>query len=304
MRRTIPCGCVRHPSLPSNLTKTGSLSLERLRELTPARVALGRTGASLPTKALLEFTLDHARARDAVHADFDDQSLVRGLAELGLEAIRVSSRAPGRKDYLARPDLGRRLDADSQGRLAGAREGGRLAIIIGDGLSPAAVNAHAIALLRKLLPLLALDAVDIARAVVATGARVALGDEIGSALGARMTVMLIGERPGLSAADSLGVYLTFAPAIGTTDEKRNCVSNVHGAGLSYDDAAAKIGWLIREGLARKFTGIALKDESSGRVGTGLVVNSGERDNFVEDQARRTAAAGQAACGEPSGPATP
>jgi ethanolamine ammonia-lyase small subunit len=303
MRRTIPCGCARRPSLPSNLTKNGAppLSLERLRQLTPARVALGRAGASLPTKALLEFTLDHARARDAVHANFDAQSLVRGLAELGLEAIRVSSRAPGRKDYLARPDLGRRLDVDSQGRLAGAHESGALAVIIGDGLSPAAVNAHAIALLRKLLPLLALD---VAHAVVATGARVALGDEIGSALGARMTVMLIGERPGLSAADSLGVYLTFAPAIGTTDEKRNCVSNVHGAGLSYDDAAAKIGWLIREGLARELTGIALKDESGGRMGTGFIANSSERDNFVEDQAGRTAPAGQSACGKPSGPATP
>src|SRR5271155_2696063 len=112
-------------------------SLERLRELTPARVALGLSGASLPTKALLEFTLDHARARDAVHAAFDAQSVVQGLAELGLEAIRVSSRAPGRKDYLARPDLGRRLEAESQDRLAEAREGGALAIIIGDGLSPA-----------------------------------------------------------------------------------------------------------------------------------------------------------------------
>jgi ethanolamine ammonia-lyase small subunit len=285
MRRTIPCDCARRPSLPSNLTKTGapSLSLERLRKLTPARVALGRTGASLPTKALLEFTLDHARARDAVHADFDAQSLVRGLADLGLEAIHVSSRAPARKDYLARPDLGRKLDADSQSRLAGqGAKAGQLAIIIGDGLSPAAVNAHAIALLRKLLPLLALDAMDIAYAVVATGARVALGDEIGNALGARMTVMLIGERPGLSAADSLGVYLTFAPAAGMTDEKRNCVSNIHGAGLSYDDAAAKIGWLIREGLARELTGIALKDESGGPMGTGFIANSGERDNFVED----------------------
>jgi ethanolamine ammonia-lyase small subunit len=285
MRRTIPCGCARRRSLPSDLTKTGAppSALERLRKLTPARVALGRAGASLPTKALLEFTLDHARARDAVHAAFDAQSLVQSLTDLGLEAIRVSSRAPGRKDYLARPDLGRKLDADSQARLAGqSGEAGPLAIIIGDGLSPAAVNSHAIALLRKLLPLLALDSIDIAHAVVATGARVALGDEIGSALGANMTVMLIGERPGLSAADSLGVYLTFAPAVGTTDEKRNCVSNVHGAGLSYDDAAAKIGWLIREGLARELTGIALKDESGGPMGTGFIANSSERDNFVED----------------------
>jgi ethanolamine ammonia-lyase small subunit len=257
-------------------------SLARLRELTPARVALGLAGASLPTKALLAFTLDHARARDAVHAAFDAEGLMRSLADLGLAPIRVSSLAPDRKDYLARPDLGRKLDADSRASLAShGVKAGPLAIILGDGLSPAAVNTHAASLLRKLLPLLAADGIEVAHAVVATGARVALGDDIGEALGARMTVMLIGERPGLSAADSLGVYLTFAPAIGTTDEKRNCVSNIHGAGLSYDDAAAKIGWLIREGLARGLTGIALKDES-GQTVDGFIANPGERDNSVED----------------------
>ena len=257
-------------------------SLARLRELTPARVALGLAGASLPTKALLAFTLDHARARDAVHAAFDAEGLMRGLAELGLAPRHVSSLAPGRKDYLARPDLGRKLDADSRAGLADHRGGaGPLTVIVGDGLSPAAVNTHAVSLLRKLLPLLAAHGINIAHTVVATGARVALGDEIGEALGARMTVMLIGERPGLSAADSLGVYLTFAPAVGTTDERRNCVSNVHGAGLSYDDAAARVGWLIREGLARELTGVALKDES-GRTGESFIASRGERDNFVED----------------------
>jgi ethanolamine ammonia-lyase small subunit len=260
-----------------------SPSLSRLRELTPARVALGLSGASLPTKALLDFTLDHARARDAVHAPFDAEGLLVGLKGLGLDAVRVASRAPGRKDYLARPDLGRRLDADSRGSLAKSGSGaGGLAIIIGDGLSPIAVNAHAIALLRQLLPLLAADRIGVADAIVATGARVALGDEIGEALNARMTVMLIGERPGLSAADSLGVYLTFAPSVGTTDEKRNCVSNIHGAGLSYQEAATKVGWLIREGLGREVTGIALKDESGVRTAEGFIANSGEHDNSVED----------------------
>ena len=243
------------------------LSLDRLRELTPARVALGIAGASLPTKALLEFTLDHARARDAVHAVFDAEGLMQGLSDLGLEATRVSSLAPTRKDYLARPDLGRKLDPDSRQRLLALGDSASpVAIIVGDGLSPAAVNGHAVLLLRKLLPLLADGTIVIGHAVVATGARVALGDEIGEVLGARMTVMLIGERPGLSAADSLGVYLTFAPSVGTTDEKRNCVSNIHGAGLSYDDAAAKIGWLIREGLARELTGVGLKDESGIHLG--------------------------------------
>jgi ethanolamine ammonia-lyase small subunit len=249
-------------------------SLERLRELTPARVALGRSGASLPTKALLDFTLDHARARDAVHAAFDASGLVERLVDLGLEALQVSSRAPDRKDYLARPDLGRQLDPDSRQRLA--KHGGKagsLAIVVGDGLSPTAVNAHAILLLQKLLPLLAADAIDIGNAVVATGARVALGDEIGEVLNACMVVMLIGERPGLSAADSLGVYLTFTPSVGTTDEKRNCVSNIHGAGLSYEEAAAKIGWLIREGLARQVTGVGLKDESGVRLGQSITTIS-------------------------------
>lgn len=257
--------------------------LARLRELTPARVALGVAGASLPTRALLEFTLDHARARDAVHAAFDADGLTAGLAALGLNAIRVSSRAPGRGDYLARPDLGRRLDDDSKAMLTRhPGQAGALAIIVGDGLSPTAVNTHAVALLQRLFPLLATGAIAIGHAVVATGARVALGDEIGEILGARMTIMLIGERPGLSAADSLGVYLTFAPAVGATDEKRNCVSNIHRVGLSYEDAAAKVGWLIREGLARNATGIALKDESASHAVGGFIANSRERDNFVED----------------------
>ena len=248
-------------------------SLARLRELTPARVALGLSGASLPTKALLEFTLDHARARDAVHAAFDSLGLMQSLAGLGLEASGVSSQAPDRKDYLARPDLGRRLDGDSRQRLTARGRACPVAIIIGDGLSPAAVNAHAIALLGKLLPSLAADKIDVGHAVVATGARVALGDEIGTILGARMTVMLIGERPGLSAADSLGVYLTFAPSVGMTDEKRNCVSNIHSSGLSYDEAALKIGWLIREGLTRELTGVALKDESGAGPGPSITVKS-------------------------------
>jgi ethanolamine ammonia-lyase small subunit len=275
MRRTTPCGCARPPSLPSDLTTTDvSLPLERLRELTPARVALGRSGASLPTRALLEFALDHARARDAVHAAFDAEGLLRGLADLGLEAEHVSSLAPGRNDYLARPDLGRKLDPDSRQRLASRRtSASAVAIIVGDGLSPTAVNAHAIELLRKLLPLLAEETIEIDCAVVATGARVALGDEIGEVLGVKMTVMLIGERPGLSAADSLGVYLTFAPAVGTTDEKRNCVSNIHGAGLSYNEAAAKVGWLVREGLARQLTGVGLKDESGVRLGQTIAATS-------------------------------
>jgi ethanolamine ammonia-lyase small subunit len=240
---------------------SGPRSLAELRDLTPARVALGRAGESLPTAALLEFMLDHARARDAVHAAFDVSALISGLNDLGLEAVEVCSRARERKDYLGRPDLGRSLDQPSREALISRKDAYRVAIVVGDGLSPVAVNAHAIGVINHLIPRLAVDRTDIGPVAVARGARVALGDEIGALLGARMMVMLIGERPGLSAADSLGAYLTFAPDIGRSDAERNCVSNIHGAGLDHEEAAFRIAWLIREGLARELTGVRLKDES-------------------------------------------
>ena len=250
-----------------------SRSLRDLRELTPARVGLGRAGASMPTKALLEFTLDHARARDAVHAGFDVFSLISGLGGLGLRPVQVSSQARDRKEYLRRPDLGRILDPPSKHLLTNRDAGPcQLAIVVGDGLSPSAVNAHAVELVRSLVPRLAADGIEIDRAVVASGARVALGDEIGAIVGARMMVMLIGERPGLSAPDSLGAYLTFAPKPGLSDAERNCVSNIHGSGLGYDEAAVRIAWLIREGLARKITGVALKDESGGQTSQRITTN--------------------------------
>jgi ethanolamine ammonia-lyase small subunit len=251
-----------------------SRSIRDLRDLTPARVGLGRAGASMPTEALLEFTLDHARARDAVHAAFDVPAMISGLSDLGLAAFEVCSRAGNRKDYLRRPDLGRTLDQASQHLLAGhSGSPCQLAIVVGDGLSPRAVNAHAIELVRNLIPRLAIERIEIGYAVVASGARVALGDEIGAILGARMIVMLIGERPGLSAPDSLGAYLTFAPRPGLTDAERNCVSNIHGSGLGYDEAAFRIAWLVREGLAREVTGVALKDESGGRTPERITTNS-------------------------------
>jgi len=238
-------------------------STHDLRTLTPARVALGRAGASLPTRALLDFTLDHARARDAVHAAFDAKALVAQLAALGIAASEVHSRAGNRGDYLRRPDLGRRLDEVCARQLAAVAGNGRLAIVICDGLSPSAVHAHAVELMRHLMQHLAAAQIALGPVVVATGARVALGDEIGAIVKADMVVVLIGERPGLSAPDSLGAYLTFAPVIGRTDADRNCVSNIHRKGLSYDEAAFKIAWLVREGLRRKVTGVALKDESGG-----------------------------------------
>jgi ethanolamine ammonia-lyase small subunit len=251
-------------------------TLRDLRELTPARVGLGRSGAGLPTEALLAFTRDHARARDAVHVAFDAAAVMQGLGDLGLSTSEVRSRAGDRKDYLRRPDLGRMLDEASQQALSqtsGARC--RLAIVVGDGLSSAAVNRHAVELVRRLIPHLAADGLGIERAVVASGARVALGDEIGAMLGADMIVMLIGERPGLSTPDSLGAYLTINPRIGLTDAERNCVSNIHGAGLGYDEAAFKIAWLVREGFARQVTGVALKDESGSGTSRRIAGEAGQ-----------------------------
>jgi ethanolamine ammonia-lyase small subunit len=249
---------------PVERTSQSVSSLADLRALTPARVALGRTAASLPTRALLDFTLDHARARDAVHVAFDTDAIATGVAKLGLGVLRVESRASSRKEYLSRPDLGRRLAADSAARLAAeAGTGADIVVVIGDGLSARAVHVHAVALLTCLAPRLNAVGIVVGPVVVAAGARVALGDEIGAILNARMVVMLIGERPGLSAPDSLGAYLTFGPGIGRTDAERNCVSNIHRAGLDHDEAAAKIAWLAREGLARELTGVALKDESDG-----------------------------------------
>jgi ethanolamine ammonia-lyase small subunit len=229
----------------------------------------------MPTRALLEFTLAHARARDAVHAAFDIPAVIAGLAEFGVKPVQVSSRARNREDYLRRPDLGRTLDRTSQQLLAShSGRSCQLALVIGDGLSPTAVNAHAIQVVRSLVRQLASGGIEIGHAVIATGARVALGDEIGAILGAHMIVMLIGERPGLSAPDSLGAYLTFAPRVGLSDAERNCVSNIHGAGLGYEEAAFRIAWLVREGLARRITGVVLKDESGGQTPRRTLPNSG------------------------------
>jgi ethanolamine ammonia-lyase small subunit len=235
-----------------------------LARRTPARIALGRAGASLPTREVLAFALAHARARDAVHAALDVDDLQRRLAELGLTTIAVSSGAAGeeRSLYLRRPDYGRRLSAASRGQLA-ARPAPQvdLALMIGDGLSAAAVKAHALPLLAAFLPHAAALGLSLSPVVVAQGARVALGDEVGELLSARAVAVLIGERPGLSSPDSLGVYLTHAPRPGRSDAERNCISNIRTEGLAYDLAAFKLTWLVREALRRAATGVALKDES-------------------------------------------
>jgi ethanolamine ammonia-lyase small subunit len=230
----------------------------RLRDYTPARVELGRAGVSVPTRALLEFQLAHAKARDAVHLPLALNSLLVELKQKGIESIILSSAAGNRDEYLKRPDLGRRLSESSRERLAALRADYDAAFVIADGLSALAVHRHAVPLLELLLR--SLDWRIAPVAIVEQG-RVAIGDEIGEALGARMVVVLIGERPGLSSPDSLGAYLTWHPRPGRTDAERNCISNVRAEGLSYAAAAQKLLFLMNESRRLKLSGVRLKEDS-------------------------------------------
>ncbi len=233
-----------------------------LADLTPARLALGRAGPGLPTREVLKLGLAHAQARDAVHAAMDHETILAGITVLGYEALAVESGAPGRDTYLRRPDLGRRLSVRSRTLLQERPSTeADIAIVVSDGLSAAAMNRNALPLMAALLPRLSASGFRLAPLVVATQARVALGDEVGALLGARLVIVLIGERPGLSAADSLGCYLTFGPKVGRTDAERNCVSNIRAAGLPPAAAAAKITWLTQQALILSLTGVALKDDS-------------------------------------------
>jgi ethanolamine ammonia-lyase small subunit len=233
-----------------------------LAALTPARIGLGRAGSALTTAETLRFALAHARARDAVHAPFAAETVAQEISGLGLPVIEVASAAPSRQAYLLRPDLGRRLDPASE-RLLAASAGDPVdvAVVIGDGLSSSAVHAHGAAMVAALQPHFVRERWALAPVVIARQARVALGDAIGDMLRARLVVMLIGERPGLSSPDSLGLYLTYAPSPARSDGERNCISNIHGGGLSTGEAAFKAAWLMREALARRLTGVALKEES-------------------------------------------
>jgi ethanolamine ammonia-lyase small subunit len=229
-----------------------------LRRFTPARVALGRAGNGLPTAAHLDFQAAHAAARDAVHAVLDVAALRSDLAAIGLDSIAVHSAAPDRHTYLLRPDLGRRVrDADCA-RLPACR--GSILCGICDGLSAVAVQRHAPALLARVIPALRRAGHVVAPIVVAEQGRVALGDDIGEAMGAEAVAVLIGERPGLTAADSLGVYLTWQPRRGRTDAERNCISNIRPGGLAPGAAADKLLWLIAAMQRLRLTGVGLKDE--------------------------------------------
>jgi ethanolamine ammonia-lyase small subunit len=229
-----------------------------LRVATPARIGLGRSGDSLPTQPLLDFQLAHARARDAVHGALDAAALAQALAPLPV--VFVQSQVADRSTYLRRPDLGRKLNAESRQALAALAGEPDVVFVVADGLSAAAVQAQAAPLIAACLP--GLWDLKIGPVAIATCARVALGDEIGACLGGKLCVVLIGERPGLSVADSLGVYMTYDPRPGRRDSERNCISNIHGrGGLTIFQAAEKLVWILRAALSRRLTGVELKEES-------------------------------------------
>ena len=233
----------------------------RLGDFTAARVGLGRAGNSLPTSELLTLQLAHARAREAVHSELDGRSLALELAPLEREILFVHSAAADRATYLRRPDQGRRLDDESRKLLERRRAGFDAVFVIADGLSAQAVQLHAARLIETALRWLPPEDWKLGPLVVARQGRVAIGDEVGELLGAALSVVLIGERPGLSAADSLGVYLSWNPHSGLTDADRNCISNIRGEGLSYAAAAHKLVFLMTEARRRKLSGVALKEDA-------------------------------------------
>jgi ethanolamine ammonia-lyase small subunit len=233
-----------------------------LRKITAARIALGRSGGSLPTREILEFRMAHALARDAVLSPFDAEALAEELRALEVEVLVVESAVRDRAEFLQRPDLGRRLAHVSRAllteRMAPPLD---LAIVVSDGLSTLAAGTQAAPVLAALLSLLREEGGwKLAPIVVARNGRVALQDEIGEIFRAKISLMLIGERPGLGSADSLGAYLTFAPVIGRSDAERNCVSNIRPGGLSPAEAARKLHYLLGQSRRLGLSGIALKDD--------------------------------------------
>jgi ethanolamine ammonia-lyase small subunit len=243
----------------------------RLRALTPARVGLARTGISQETRDLLDFQRCHAQARDAVHSRLEAATLVATLAALtGTEVLHLHSGAKDRATYLQRPDRGRTLNEASQVELAKHKPTirqevrPRVSVIVADGLSALAVERHAAPLIAQLLPLLHSHEPhgwQLAPMCVVEQGRVAIGDEIGQWLGAQISIVLIGERPGLSSPDSLGAYITWEPHPGRTDAERNCISNIRGQGLSYAQAASQLGYYLTQARRLQLTGIALKEQA-------------------------------------------
>jgi ethanolamine ammonia-lyase small subunit len=241
--------------------------MTRLSDFTPARVGLGVAGDSVPMEPLLKFRLDHARARDAVRFPLDSRSLLQEMVGCGWAARSIHSAAANREEYLRRPDKGRVLDADSAAEV-GAFGGPRpIVFIVADGLSALAVHRHAVPLLERVFRGLAIVPEHTNPVWVARQARVAIGDHVGELLASSLSIVLIGERPGLSSPDSLGIYLTWQPRRGRNDSERNCISNIHAQGLGYASAAHKLLFLIAESQRRKLSGVRLKElAEKGRAG--------------------------------------
>jgi len=232
-----------------------------LQKYTQARIALGRTGGSLPTQQLLHFNMAHAHARDAVYAELAIDQLTEQFSVFNLVVLQVKSMAASRAQYLQRPDFGRRLHPTSVSLLPPFGEyPADVAIIIADGLSATGINAHSPPLLTQLIPMLQNQGLTIGPICLAEQARVAIADPIAHGLKAKLSIILIGERPGLSAADSVGAYLTYNPQPGLTDDARNCISNIRPGGLSFKLAATKIAYLVQQAFSRKLSGVGLKDE--------------------------------------------
>ncbi len=232
-----------------------------LRSLTAARIGLARSGASLSTPPLLEFRLAHARARDAVHARLDAERLAAELERLGGPVLTLASAVRDRAQYLMRPDLGRQLAGEADGVLTRHAGSHDVAFVVTDGLSARAVERHAVPLLTALLPRLTADGWQIAPLTIVCQGRVAIGDAVAQRLRARMVVILIGERPGLTAPDSMGAYLTWQPGPQTTDADRNCISNIRPEGIDPTDAAGKVRHLLHAMRSRQLSGVGLKDET-------------------------------------------
>jgi ethanolamine ammonia-lyase small subunit len=233
----------------------------QLRKHTSARIALGRSGGSLPTAELLAFAADHADARDAVYSKLDVNALTNSLSPLAMPVLLLRSRAANREIYLKRPDLGRRLEAESAAAIStSAAAGADVALIIGDGLSAVAAQRQAAEVLGHLVPLLRKRSFSLSPICIVTQARVAVQDEVGALLRARAAIILIGERPGLASADSLGAYVVYEPAIGKTDAQRNCFSNIRPEQLAPAVAAHALAWLIEQSLVRRISGVDLKDD--------------------------------------------
>ena len=265
-----------NPSRGSNQPSVVT-GLARLRRFTPARIALGRAGSGQPTAASLSFMWDHARARDAVHAAVDFGAIAKMLRGQDWNVVQVRSAAADRSEYLRRPDLGRRLSAIGRSVVERERRGDDVVIVAADGLSAAAVETNLVSLVDHLRPLLLARALTIGPLVLVEQGRVAVGDEIGELLQARLAVVLIGERPGLSAADSLGAYLTWQPRVGTMDSRRSCLSNIRPSGLAPDEAAGQIADIIERAFSRSATGVLpLRREDGVRVSATTPPHSGNR----------------------------